>query len=175
MITNWADKPLAYFAQKTGIPVSEYVPETVGEYYGTGLEVVSDYFTKDWLNAAVKFFSGLLAGGYAVYGKPRDARTKRELVPIANHLLARLLTLSPTEFTNISTSWAAAWAALLRGDFNGFLNTGIKSPFEFQAAFATPRAVTRINNGARATAVVPQTIDVEARPSVGQGRYQITG
>ena len=182
MISNWADKPMKYFADKSGIPVADLSSELVGEATGVGLEQVTNLFTKGWFNLFMKVGTGVLANSYAIWGKPKDERTRKELIPMGNHLILRALDVD--NVIELINSIGLTQAALKRGDTNAILASMVKSPQELQLVLnalgltarpTSPKTPQRANSAIESDKyAAPGRIDIEARPPTGQARYQIT-
>ena len=77
-LTAWLDPAMKYFAEQAKIPVDQYSSQVGGEGIGVTMEVIADFFTKGWLNKEIQTGAGLLASGYAIWGKDVPPRLRRE-------------------------------------------------------------------------------------------------
>jgi len=133
-LTGWLDPALEYFARQAGIPVDQYSAQVGGEGIGTALELIADLFTKGWLNKLVQFAAGAISSGYAIWGKDVPARLRRELLAIGTHELLRIVDPKPSDVKELMDTVKAAKEALERGDWQGFLASGLRAPEEVKEA-----------------------------------------
>jgi len=132
-ITKWLDPALKYFADQAGIPVDQYSAQVGGEGIGVALETVADFFTKGWLNKGVQFLAGLIADGYAIWGKGVPTRLRRELLALGTHELLRFVDPKPSDILEVRRSVETSINAVRRGDWNAFFSSILRSPTELQA------------------------------------------
>lgn len=178
-ITSWLDPALKYFSDQSGIPVDQYSSQVGGEGIANVLEMSADFFTKGWLNRAIQGGAGLIATGYAVWGKDVPDRLRRELLAIGTHELFRVVEAKPDEVLEVRQSLTDFIASAQAGDWNSALSSVLTTPAEIQAAM-----------GGLVPAGVPPTAPVagETPPSylvkpeatapvrtAAWGKYQITG
>jgi hypothetical protein len=147
-LTKWMDPAFEYFARETGIPVDQLVAQQGGEGIGTALEILSDYFTKGWLNKGLQFLVGIAANAYAVWGKDVPPRLRRELIAMGTHELLRILTMSPEESAQFQASLVMFANAVQRRDWNTAATVVFKTPAEMRAVFTAlglpvPSAIPR--------------------------------
>jgi hypothetical protein len=196
-ITGWLDPVFKYFAEQTGIPLEQYSAQVGGEGIGTALEVVADFFTKGWLNKTIQVVAGLIADGYAIWGKDVPIRLRRELLALGTHELLRFVDPKPSDVIEFQRSLSVSIEAAKRGDWNTFLASILRTPSEIQAmvgavAPIAPAAPTPppppaptggryevTSQGATEsmppTPVTPltETTPTETAPVESKGRYQI--
>jgi len=132
-ITGWLDPAFRYFAEQSGIPIDQYSSQVGGEGIGTALEVVADFFTKGWLNKAVQAVAGLIADGYAIWGKDVPMRLRRELLALGTHELLRIVDPKPSDVIEFRRSLDSFVRAAQRGDWNAALSSVLRTPSEIQA------------------------------------------
>jgi hypothetical protein len=132
-ITGWLDPALKYFADQAGIPVSDYSAQVGGEGIGVTLEAVADLFTKGWLNKAIQFVTGLIADGYAIWGRDVNVRLRRELLALGTHELLRIVNPKPSEILEVRDSLSRFIDAAARGDWEGALSSVLRTTGELQA------------------------------------------
>jgi hypothetical protein len=132
-ITGWLDPALKYFADQAGIPVSDYSAQVGGEGIGVALECIADLFTKGWFNKAIQFVTGLVATGYAVWGRDVNIRLRKELLALGTHELLRVVDPKPSEIIDVRESLSNFINAVSRGDWDGALATMLRTPSELQA------------------------------------------
>jgi hypothetical protein len=196
-ITGWLDPVFKYFAEQTGIPLEQYSAQVGGEGIGTALEVVADFFTKGWLNKTIQVVAGLIADGYAIWGKDVPIRLRRELLALGTHELLRFVDPKPSDVIEFQRSLSVSIEAAKRGDWNTFLASILRTPSEIQAmvgavapiapAAPTPPPPPAPTGGryevtsqgatesAPLTPVTPptETTPTETAPVESKGRYQI--
>ena len=131
-LTSWLDPALEYFARQAGIPVDQYSAQVGGEGIGTGFEILADLFTKGWLNKGLQAATGLLANLYAIFGTDVPTRLRRELLAIGTHELLRVVDMKPSDAIELADSIREAVEAIRRGDFAGFITSGLRRPAEVQ-------------------------------------------
>jgi hypothetical protein len=173
-LTRWMDPAFEYFARETGIPVDQLVAQQGGEGIGTALEILSDYFTKGWLNKGLQFVVGLIANSYAVWGKDVPTRLRRELIAMGTHELLRILTMPPAEAAEFQASLATFMSAVQRGDWSTAAATVFKTPTELRAAFAAA-GVPMVPPAPTPVMVPPRPAPAAVPPAAARGRYLITG
>jgi hypothetical protein len=132
-ITGWLDPVFKYFAEQSGIPIEQYSAQVGGEGIGTALEVVADFFTKGWLNKSIQAVAGLIADGYAIWGKDVPTRLRRELLALGTHELLRLVDPKPSDVIEFQRSLSVSIDAAKRGDWNAFLASVLRTPSEIQS------------------------------------------
>jgi hypothetical protein len=143
-ITSWLDPVFKYFAEQSGIPLEQYSSQVGGEGIGVGLEIVADFFTKGWLNKAIQAVAGLIADGYAIWGKDVPTRLRRELLALGTHELLRFVDPKPSDVIEFQQSLSVSIDAMKRGDWNAFLASVLRTPSEIQtmAGAVAPLAPT---------------------------------
>jgi hypothetical protein len=141
-ITGWLDPALKYFAEQAKIPVDQYSAQVGGEGIGNALEFIANLFTKGWLNKGIQFATGLIADGYAVWGKDVPVRLRRELLALGTHELLRIVNITPEEAVQFRESLDSFISAVQRGDWNAALASILKSPAELKAMFGLTEKVT---------------------------------
>jgi hypothetical protein len=169
-ITGWLDPALKYFADQAGIPVSDYSAQVGGEGIGVTLEAVADLFTKGWFNKAVQFVTGLIADGYAIWGKDVNIRLRRELLAMGTHELLRIVNPKPSEIIEARESLSSFINAVSRGDWNGALSTMLRTPDELGAMLGVagvpmPPVAVPIPIPAPPSAGLAAPVAVTARPT----------
>jgi hypothetical protein len=132
-ITSWLDPVFKYFAEQAGIPLDQYSSQVGGEGIGVGLEIIADFFTKGWLNKVIQAAAGLIADGYAIWGKDVPARLRRELLALGTHELLRFVDPKPSDVIEFQRSLSVSIDAIKRGDWNAFLASILRTPSEIQA------------------------------------------
>jgi len=132
-ITSWLDPVFKYFAEQSGIPLDQYSSQVGGEGIGTALEIVADFFTKGWLNKTVQVVAGLIADGYAIWGKDVPTRLRRELLALGTHELLRFVDPKPSDVIEFQRSLSVSIDAAKRGDWNAFLASVLRTPPEIQS------------------------------------------
>jgi len=169
-ITGWLDPALKYFADQTRIPVDQYSSQVGGEGIGTALEMVADLFTKGWLNKGIQFLAGLIADGYAIWGKDVPTRLRRELLALGTHELLRIANPKPSDIIEVRQSIESFISAVQRGDWNAALASVLRTPSEIQAMVGavTPPAPVKPEGPA-------VKAGEEAPPRGARGRYRVTG
>ena len=179
-ITGWLDPALDYFAKQSGIPVDQYSSQVGGEGIATGLEMVADFFTKGWLNKGVQFTAGLIANGYAIWGKDVPIRLRRELLALGHHELLRIANPKPSDIIEMRQSIESFIRAAQRGDWNTALASILRTPAEIQAmvgAVAPPASSTPpparegAPSGAETFERSGKTAGEEKREEAGFARY----
>jgi len=145
-LTSWLDPALEYFAKQAGIPVDQYSAQVGGEGIGTAFEVLADLFTKGWLNKGLQAATGILADLYAIFGTDVPVRLRRELLAIGTHELLRVVDMKPSDAIELADSIREAVEAIRRGDFAGFIASGLRRPAEVQTLIT---ALTGIGAPAR--------------------------
>ncbi len=187
-ITGWLDPALRYFAEQSGIPVDQYSSQVGGEGIGTALEVVADFFTKGWLNKAVQAAAGLIADGYAIWGKDVPMRLRRELLALGTHELLRIVDPKPSDVIEFRRSLDSFVRAAQRGDWNVALSSVLRTPSEIQAMVGVPSPPTPIASSSSTGKKYSVKTEVpspppppvpapakEVKPSAVKGRYRVTG
>jgi len=172
-ITKWLDPAFEYFARESGIPIDQYSAQVGGEGIGTGLEVVADFFTKGWLNKGIQFLAGLIANGYAIWGKGVSTRLRRELLAVGTHELLRIVNPKPSEVIEVRRSLETFTRAAQRGDWNSALASVLRTPTEIQTMLGVaPRVPVRAP--APRAAPSPSTPAPTSRPtSSPRGSFRI--
>jgi hypothetical protein len=177
-ITGWLDPALKYFADQAGIPVSDYSAQVGGEGIGVALECIADLFTKGWFNKAIQFVTGLVATGYAVWGRDVNIRLRRELLALGTHELLRVVDPKPSDIIEARESLSKFISAVSRGDWNGALAAILRTPDELRNMFkmlglaeemAPVEAVTPVPTPAPAPAPEEELaapVAVEIRPGM---------
>ena len=132
-ITSWLDPVFKYFAEQSGIPLDQYSSQVGGEGIGVGLEIIADFFTKGWLNKTIQVVAGLIADGYAIWGKDVPARLRRELLALGTHELLRFVDPKPSDVIEFQRSLSVSIDAAKRGDWNAFLASVLRTPSEIQS------------------------------------------
>jgi hypothetical protein len=164
-ITGWLDPVFKYFAEQSGIPLEQYSSQVGGEGIGTALEVVADFFTKGWLNKAIQAAAGLIADGYAIWGKDVPTRLRRELLALGTHELLRFVDPKPSDVIEFQRSLSVSIDAAKRGDWNTFLASVLRTPSEIQAmvGVVAPPALAPPSPPPPAPPLAP----------TGEGRYEV--
>jgi hypothetical protein len=162
-ITSWLDPVFKYFAEQSGIPLDQYSSQVGGEGIGTALEIVADFFTKGWLNKTVQVVAGLIADGYAIWGKDVPTRLRRELLALGTHELLRFVDPKPSDVIEFQRSLSVSIDAAKRGDWNAFLASVLRTPPEIQSMLGV---------------VAPLAPPTPAPPTplptpTGEGRYEV--
>lgn len=130
-MTQILEPVLRPVARQLGVSEEEFIPYIGGEIVGNGVELVTNVFAKGWLSKLAQFIAGVIAAGYAAYGRP-DARLRRELAAFGTHELLRVIQLTPSEIKEVSESVANTVNALKRGDINAVMESVIRPPEEIQ-------------------------------------------
>lgn len=138
-ITGWLDPALRYFAEQSGIPVDQYSSQIGGEGIGTALECVADFFTKGWLNKGIQFVAGLIASGYAIWGKEVPTRLRRELLALGTHELLRIVDPKPSDIIEARQSLDSFIRGIQRGDWNAALSSILRTPAELRTFLGLPQ------------------------------------
>jgi len=141
-ITGWLDPFLEHFARQAGIPTADYSAQVGGEGLGVVLEGIADLFTKGWLNKLIQFATGLIASGYAVYGKDVPIRLRKELLALGTHELLRIVDPSPQDIQELKDSVNKLTNAVKKGDALGALISGLRSPNEIQSMLGITKQST---------------------------------
>lgn len=142
-VTAWLDPVFKYFADQAGIPVRDYTAQVGGEGIGVALETVADFFTKGWLNKTIQFVAGLLADGYAIWGKDVPIRLRKELLGLGTHELLRFVDPKPSDVIEFQRSLTQFIDGMRRADYNAALASVLRTPGEIQtmmAVFGVPAA-----------------------------------
>jgi hypothetical protein len=162
-ITSWLDPVFKYFAEQSGIPLDQYSSQVGGEGIGTALEIVADFFTKGWLNKTVQVVAGLIADGYAIWGKDVPTRLRRELLALGTHELLRFVDPKPSDVIEFQRSLSVSIDAAKRGDWNAFLASVLRTPPEIQSML-----------GVVAPLAPPTPTPPPPPPApTGEGRYEV--
>jgi hypothetical protein len=161
-ITGWLDPVFKYFADQSGIPLEQYSSQVGGEGIGTALEVVADFFTKGWLNKTIQVVAGLIADGYAIWGKDVPMRLRRELLALGTHELLRFVDPKPSDIIEFQRSLSVGIDAVKRGDWNTFLASILRTPSEIQAMV-----------GAVPALAPPPAPTAPPSAPAGEGRYEV--
>jgi len=131
MITDWLDV----------VTKDPDVSTRVGaEGIATGLEFLTDTFSKGALNLGVKVASGGVAMGYAV-APGVSPRLKQEFVTFGAHMLFSVARLKPADFFELRTSILDTAAGIQAGDWYKVGLANLRGVAELQAiprAFAPP-------------------------------------
>ena len=133
-LTKWMDPGLKFFAEQAKIPVEQFSTTIGGEGIGTAIESLIDLFSKGVLNKALNVFTGMLSGGYAIFGKDVPDRLKRELVQLGIHELLRFVDPKPSDLIELRRSIDDLLDAVRRNDMEGVRAALLRSPSELQAA-----------------------------------------
>jgi len=156
-LTSWADDLMDGLARKTGIPREHLAVQIGGELEATLLEQISEVFTKGIGKILVDTTAGVIATGYAAYGKNVPERLRRELFTIGTHLLMRILEIIKMPETKASIE-----------SFTNSLKTGGLAG-AIMSIFATPEeALTKIGlvtAPAPATQAVGKAVAVTVTPA----------
>jgi len=131
-ITKWLDPALKYFAEEAGIPIEQYSSQVGGEGIGVGLEAIADFFTKGWLNKTIQVIAGLIADGYAIWGKDVPVRLRRELLALGTHELLRFVDPKPSDVIEFQRSLPQFIDGMRRADYNAALASILRTPGEIQ-------------------------------------------
>jgi hypothetical protein len=163
-ITGWLDPVFKYFAEQSGIPLEQYSSQVGGEGIGTALEVVADFFTKGWLNKTIQAVAGLIADGYAIWGKDVPTRLRRELLALGTHELLRFVDPKPSDVIEFQRSLSTFIDSVHRGDWNAALASVLRTPSEIQTMV-----------GAVALPVLPPapTPAAPPPPAPTEGKYEV--
>ena len=163
-ITSWLDPVFKYFAEQSGIPLDQYSSQVGGEGIGVGLEIIADFFTKGWLNKTIQAVAGLIADGYAIWGKDVPTRLRRELLGLGTHELLRFVDPKPSDVIEFQRSLSVSIDAAKRGNWNAFLASILRTPSEIQAmvGVVAPPALAP-----------PPSIPPAQTPPAGEGRYEV--
>ena len=178
-ITSWLDPALKYFSEQSGIPVDQYSAQVGGEGIANALEMSADFFTKGWLNRAIQGGAGLIASGYAVWGKDVPDRLRRELLAVGTHELLRVVEVKPDEVLEVRQSLESFISSAQAGDWNSALSSVLTTPAEIQAAMGGlvpaggPRPTPAPETPTPSYLVKPEKT-APAKTGAG-GKYQITG
>jgi hypothetical protein len=97
------------------------------------MEVVSNIFTKGFLNKGIQFLAGLIADGYAIFGKDVSPRLRKELLAMGTHELLRIVTMTPDEVKEFQESLKMFMEAVQKGDWNSALASVLRTPSEVRA------------------------------------------
>lgn len=128
-LTSWLDPALRDFASQAGIKVADYSAGVGGEGIGTSLEILSDVFTKGWLNRLIQGSAGALALGYSIWGQDVPTRLRRELLALGTHEGLRVVN-NPLSLQADAESFKLFIEAVLRGDWNAALGYVFRTPRE---------------------------------------------
>jgi len=131
-LTRWLDPALDSLARQSGIPVDQFSSQVGGEGIGVGLEVISDMFTKGWLNKAIQGIAGLMATSYAIWGRNVPVRLRRELLALGTHELLRISDPKPSDIIELRSSIEEFSRAIARKDLNAALASVLRTPAEIQ-------------------------------------------
>jgi hypothetical protein len=132
-ITGWLDPLFKYFAEQSKLPVEDISANQGGEAIGVAMEVVSNIFTKGFLNKGIQFLAGLIADGYAIFGKDVSPRLRKELLAMGTHELLRIATMTPSEIKEFQESLKSFMEAVQKGDWNSALASVLRTPSEVKA------------------------------------------
>jgi len=160
-ITSWLDPVFKYFAEQSGIPLDQYSSQVGGEGIGTALEIVADFFTKGWLNKTVQVVAGLIADGYAIWGKDVPTRLRRELLALGTHELLRFVDPKPSDVIEFQRSLSVSIDAAKRGDWNAFLASVLRTPPEIQSMLGVVAPLP------------PAPSPLPPPAPTGEGRYEV--
>ena len=178
-LTAWLDPAFEYFAREAGIPVSQYSSQVGGEGIAVSLEALADFFTKGWLNKAVQFIAGLIASGYAIWGRDVPTRLRRELLAVGTHELLRIVNPKPSEVDEVRRSLENFISAVQRGDWNAALASVLRTPAEIQAMLGAPAPAPTPTPPPAPTEEVPTEekapVEEEAPSPERKGRYRVVG
>jgi hypothetical protein len=163
-ITSWLDPAFKYFAEQSGIPLEQYSSQVGGEGIGVGLEIVADFFTKGWLNKTIQVVAGLIADGYAIWGKDVPTRLRRELLALGTHELLRFVDPKPSDVIEFQRSLSVSIDAMKRGDWNTFLASVLRTPSEIQSMVGVV---------APSAPAPPSPSPSPPTASTGEGRYEV--
>jgi len=132
-ITGWLDPLFKYFAEQSKLSVEDLSANQGGEAIGVAMEVVSNIFTKGFLNKGIQFLAGLIADGYAIFGKDVSPRLRKELLAMGTHELLRIATMTPSEIKEFQESLKSFMEAVQKGDWNSALASVLRTPSEVKA------------------------------------------
>jgi hypothetical protein len=132
-ITGWLDPLFKYFAEQSKLPVEDISANQGGEAIGVAMEVVSNIFTKGFLNKGIQFLAGLIADGYAIFGKDVSPRLRKELLAMGTHELLRIATMTPDEVKEFQESLKSFMEAVQKGDWNSALASVLRTPSEVKS------------------------------------------
>lgn len=133
-LTSWLDPVLSYFADKAGLPRDEHNAYVGGEIVANLADIPTDMFSKGWLNKAIHFVAGLIAGLYGVFGRDVPTRLKRELIAFAEHELWQIAHIKPDEIPKIKLSVNQFLTAAAKGDWDTALSAILSTPEEVSMA-----------------------------------------
>ena len=148
-LTEWLDPAIEGLAREARLPTSDISTRLGGEGIGVTFEVLSDLTTKGWLNKTIQGLTGLIAGGYAIFGQNVPPRLREELITIGAHELLRLTELRPQDIAEMRSSLDTFLSAVKVGDWDTAARAVLKSPEEIMSAFGM---------GGVGTTAVPQTV-----------------
>jgi hypothetical protein len=172
-ITAWLDPVLKYFADQAKIPVDQYSAQVGGEGIATALEAAADFFTKGWLNKAIQFATGLIASGYAIWGKDVPTRLRRELLALGTHELFRVVDPKPSDIIEARESLTSFISALQRGDWNAALSSVLRTPAEIKAMFGVAEAAPAPTLSAQAPTPTFEQTQAKSRSEESEFRERI--
>jgi hypothetical protein len=132
-ITGWLDPLFKYFAEQSKLSVEDLSANQGGEAIGVAMEVISNIFTKGFLNKGIQFLAGLIADGYAIFGKDVSPRLRKELLAMGTHELLRIATMTPDEVREFQESLKSFMEAVQKGDWNSALASVLRTPSEVRA------------------------------------------
>jgi hypothetical protein len=132
-ITGWLDPLFKYFAEQSKLSVEDISANQGGEAIGVAMEVVSNIFTKGFLNKGIQFLAGLIADGYAIFGKDVSPRLRKELLAMGTHELLRIATMTPDEIKEFQESLKSFMEAVQKGDWNSALASVLRTPSEVRS------------------------------------------
>jgi hypothetical protein len=161
-ITSWLDPVFKYFAEQSGIPLDQYSSQVGGEGIGVGLEIIADFFTKGWLNKTIQAVAGLIADGYAIWGKDVPPRLRRELLALGTHELLRFVDPKPSDVIEFQRSLATFMDSMQRGDWNAAFASILRTPSEIRTML-----------GAVALPAPTPTPPPPPPPAPTEGRYEV--
>jgi hypothetical protein len=166
-LTKWLDPALDSLARQSGIPVDQFSSQVGGEGIGVGLEVISDMFTKGWLNKAIQGIAGLMATSYAIWGRGVPDRLRRELLALGTHELLRVSDPKPSDILELRSSIEEFSRAVANKDLNAALASVLRTPAEIQSMLGI--------QGPAAPAVTPAAapkVEKKQAPAPSKGTYQ---
>jgi len=132
-LTAWLDPALKYFAEQAGIPLEDYASTVGGIGEGFALNLITDVFTKGWLNRIIKLASGLIGTSYAVFGRDVPVRLRKDLLALGTTMALDGLASDPLKLKEDAESLAEFIKALQSGDVSRALATGLRTPGEISA------------------------------------------
>lgn len=134
-LTGYMDPAFKYFADQTGIGVSEISPMFGGEIYGAGIELVCDMVMKGLLSKGVQTCIGIGCTAYSLFGDGLSIRLKRELLELGTHEISRLIDPKPSDLIEIAECIESISSGISSGDIDLIVAGLFRSPEELKEMY----------------------------------------